>query len=242
VEKFAQFASTGTPVKTAVRLPLFELRRLNTESDKRAAFDEIQKNLIRSGNPAEDIAILGQTLEGISDTDQELTDNLGATAVAQNQYLLQHLSQAPTDIMGNPAFDISVTEIESFFERYGALQSPEALMFAMAEGTLTEEAVDAVRTVYPNLFSFMQSEVAAAFGDLSEKGQKVIPYSAKVSASYLLGPGVDPSLSHQFVMSMQSPAAQTAMQSKAISGPRPSSRQPSFSSNAMTVTARLEKL
>ncbi len=237
----SEFLTTGvTPGVPGIGVFVF---REMEERQKRAAFAEISEAVQNTAHdPANMAAALGPAVDDLSQVEPETADNVGRAATMQMMYLAENLPQSPSNILGDPAFLTPMADIDVFLERFGALQAPETLLWALAEGSLTEESAEAVRIVYPELFTEIQIQAAEEIAEAGTRGDEDIPYVTKVAASYLLGNGIDPTLDSEFVIDMQQDSAQTQQQEQTLRGPKRSAREPTFSQNAMTVTARVEQL
>ena len=103
--------------------------------------------------------------------------------------------------MGPLAGDWEPTAAErDAFQRYhDALENPTGILKDAARGTLTPEAIEAVRAVYPALFAQMQAKLVDAMA-----GRKEIGPSARFMLSMLLGQDVDGSLNGMAILAAQS--------------------------------------
>lgn len=82
----------------------------------------------------------------------------------------------------------SRSEIAQFNRYYEAVNKPMSIMKQAAAGTLTPEAVEAVRTVYPDLYAKMS---AAIVEKLAVRPPNKLPYQSKLMISMLLGQDMD---------------------------------------------------
>ena len=240
-EALATFIATGIPPGVP-SIGILAFRDFPPDR-KREAFREISEGIQSTVfDPESMVDALAPSIEEVSAVDPELADNIGRAATLQLVYLAENLPQAPTNILGEPAYELPLTDIDVFLERFGAIQAPESLVWALAEGTVTPEASEAVRIVYPELYVEMQIQIAEEFAAAAERGQDDVPYVTKVAASAILGSGIDPTLANDFILEMQRTDSQTQEQEQALRGPRQSERKPTFAQNSLTVTTRLENL
>lgn len=77
-------------------------------------------------------------------------------------------------------------EISKFTRYYEAVQNPMGILKQAAAGTLTPEAVEAVATVYPELFDRMRAEAVSRLA-----GAKAVPYRSRLMLTMLLGQDMD---------------------------------------------------
>lgn len=80
----------------------------------------------------------------------------------------------------------SRAEISKFQRYYEAVNKPTSILKHAAQGTLTPESIEAVATVYPQLFEKIRGEVVDQLA-----GKKAVPYRSKLMLSMLLGQDLD---------------------------------------------------
>jgi hypothetical protein len=85
-----------------------------------------------------------------------------------------------------PKWAPTKSEVAKFNRYYEAVQRPTSILKAAAAGTLTPEALEAVKTVYPALFQQIQSQL---MDKLASK--KDVPYRSRLMLSMLLGQNID---------------------------------------------------
>lgn len=83
----------------------------------------------------------------------------------------------------------SRSEMSKFNRYYEAIQNPLGVLKQAAAGTLTPEAIEALREVYPHLYEKMKATAIEKMGKASS-----IPYTQKLMLSMLLGQDLDGSL------------------------------------------------
>jgi hypothetical protein len=71
------------------------------------------------------------------------------TLATSNSYLLQQLPRSSDPLIGPD--DFSMQEVDSYLETVGALEDPASVLASARDGSVSIEAVDAIRTVYPEL-------------------------------------------------------------------------------------------
>jgi hypothetical protein len=127
-----------------------------------------------------------------------------ATVNAGAQYL-QANRPAPLngpsliDPMAKPRY--SEVETEQFFERVRAVQDPVGtLCEAIETGMIGEHEIDAVKSVYPNLYADMQRKVLE---EISSPREKPIDYDKAVAVAKIFGLPVDPTTSPESVRLFQ---------------------------------------
>lgn len=95
----------------------------------------------------------------------------------------QHPPRGPLDAKWIP----NKSEMSKFNRYYDAVHRPTSILKQAAAGTLTPEAVEAVKTVYPELFGRMQQAVLGKIADSNGH----VPYQNRAMLSLLLGQPMD---------------------------------------------------
>jgi hypothetical protein len=72
----------------------------------------------------------------------------------------------------------SADEIQTFARIYEAVNKPLAVARDFANGTVTRDQVDALKTVYPAIYSWMQTETMKRLSDMDARGVEV-PYEKR---------------------------------------------------------------
>ena len=109
------------------------------------------------------------------------------TALRQLDYLNQALPKgtaAPTPF----ATPLPPTrqQVQGWLAKLRAVENPASILDDIAEGKLTVEAVDAVRTVYPETFRDIQAQMVERLAKLQAKG-KAPAYAQRIQLGLLLG-------------------------------------------------------
>ena len=95
---------------------------------------------------------------------------------------------------------VSDAEMAKFLRYARAVDEPLTVIEDLADGALTREGVEAVRAVYPSLFSAMQSAVMTAVTESTE----ALAYDKRVQIGLLLDVPTDPSLAPGAIVALQS--------------------------------------
>jgi hypothetical protein len=86
------------------------------------------------------------------------------------------------------------------FQRYiRAIDDPMSIMDDAEEGSLSPEAVEAVKTIYPQMYQAMQTEIASRIGNAPK-----ISYSRRLQLSVLLGQDMTGTLKPAVALGAQS--------------------------------------
>jgi hypothetical protein len=106
-------------------------------------------------------------------------------------------------------------QIESFTRYASAVDKPETVLDDLKNGHLSKEQVEAVGAVYPDLLQEMRYH---ALDEISKHPDE-IPYAATVNLGLLLGIETHPTLSPEFLRTMQKVREQDKQAVKASSSP-----------------------
>ena len=136
-----------------------------------------------------------------------ITPGLSGALAAKRATALDFLkSKAPTGGMGKGMFahleTPKVTDYEArrFLAYVRGVEDPMGVLAEVQSGNISPEAIEAVRTVYPETFAEMQQVVMEQLSGL----EKPPPYESRLELFRLFGIAADPSLSPEFLASMQS--------------------------------------
>lgn len=114
--------------------------------------------------------------------DPSLVSAVEATVLRKLEYLAEHMPKAPPpSLLGRKAWKPSKTEVERFARRVRAAESPASVFEDLANGTITSEAADTLREVYPELYGEAQMRLIERAGEVTEE----LPYQYGVKLSLL---------------------------------------------------------
>ncbi len=138
-----------------------------------------------------------------------------STTLRATQFLA---SKAPGGQMAfdsiTPQFEkprVSDAEMAKFLRYAAVVNNPVTALEDMKHGRLTREGAEALKVVYPKLFSAVQAKTTAHLAGLKAP----LPYQKKVQLATLLGVPADKSLAPKFIANMQNTFAQKQQQPKA---------------------------
>lgn len=181
-------------------------RRAEGPGDKKAeAFDRAMHGLSAMvSNPGDAAGKLEGGLAHLAEHAPETRNAVVAKQLSAAQFLYDKAPKNPAAEMSlNPLIEAwrpSDAEIAKW-ERYAAaVQDPLGVLDEVESGTVSNEAIEALRAVYPNLYNEIQQTFAGKLGEL----QKQLPYQKRLTLSALFDLPVDASTAPQFVTAMQS--------------------------------------
>lgn len=123
--------------------------------------------------------------------DPELADAIAKATLRKLQYLQSKAPAIPPpDPMNRPAPPVSTAEAMRFARILRAANDPVSALADLAAGTLTSEAADAVRAIYPKMFAEVQQYTLDRVARMGTE----VPYRTRVRLSVLLGLDLDPAL------------------------------------------------
>lgn len=154
-------------------------------------------------------------MQGAPNVQMALNSQIAKTA----QFLNSKLPDDPfadTSLMGqDTGWEPSDYEL-STFERYvDAAENPMGVLSSIADGSVTPEEIETLQSLYPSLYNQLHERLV---NGIVENGSK-ISYEQKLALSSLFDITADPSLSPDFVGSMQTNYAKEEQEQSATGRP-----------------------
>lgn len=112
---------------------------------------------------------------------------MAVTTARAVSFLASKVPQAPMRGPLAHKWTPSRSQIAKFARYYEAVQDPTVLLKQAAAGTLTREAIEAVQTVYPELYARMRQGLVDR---MASRGVKV-PARSRIALSMILGQDMD---------------------------------------------------
>lgn len=141
------------------------------------------------------------------------------TATRAIQFLYDKMPKDPSNAFVQPfarKFEPSTLEIAKFQRYVQIVENPMSILDEAEAGTLTQEHVDAFKSVYPTLYTEVRTKL---FNELIEQGDELdMSYNKKVLLGNLLSMPLDQSLSGAFIMDLQKPFIAAQDQSQPAQG------------------------
>jgi hypothetical protein len=136
---------------------------------------------------------MSSQLAGVKARDPLLADQLETIAARRLEYLANKLPRRP-DIggmsLGPDRWQPSDLEMRSFARTAAAVEDPIAIVERLANGTITPEDAEAMRTVYPETMEQIKRRIVEKLPELRE----TLPYNKRVALSIFSGVPVDPAM------------------------------------------------
>jgi len=150
-DAFRFLRNHGGPMRqSAAFYGVFHYRQMMDQDERASAFEANSQALLATANgPEASIQHIGYAARKLASVDQGMATGYSMVVNRAQQYLLQHLPR------NDEGTRLSAAEQESWLERLGALENPISLIYASDDGSVMPEGVDAVRSVYPAMYTEM---------------------------------------------------------------------------------------
>jgi len=136
-------------------------------------------------------AVRAAVRRSVPASDPDLLKAIESATLRKLAYLHKHAPKAPPPgLLGARPWTPSKVEIEKFARRVRAAEDPVSVLDELEAGTLTPEAADTLRSVYPTLFSDVQMRLISRAAELEAD----VPYKRRLTISALLDVPLDDSL------------------------------------------------
>lgn len=129
----------------------------------------------------------------------DISGGMHKTLVSGVNFLNSVLPRQQTNSMFPEEFKPSDQELNRFMNYYSAIEKPISILDGLKTNTISMQQIDAVRSVYPELYTSMQSEVIKKLSSLKEKPS----YQRRLSISMFLGQDPDSSTAPQMIAANQ---------------------------------------
>jgi hypothetical protein len=136
---------------------------------------------------------IAQQLAPLAAASPVLADRLETIAARRVEFLASKLPRRP-DAFGAPVgpdrWQPSDMEMRTFARYVSAVEDPGAVVERLADGSVTPEDAEAMRTVYPEMFHDIQQQILEQLPTL----RATLPYQRRLAFSVFSGVPVDPAL------------------------------------------------
>jgi hypothetical protein len=135
---------------------------------------------------------MAQQLAPIRAADPLLADRIETTKARGVEFLAGKLPRRP-DVgvkMGPDRWQPSDMEMRTWARYVAAVEDPHGVIERLADGTVTPEDAETMRTVYPEMYADLQAQLMSEIGDLRQS----LPYSKRLSLSIFADVAIDPSM------------------------------------------------
>jgi hypothetical protein len=129
---------------------------------------------------------------------------VGQRAISAVQFLQSKIPKRPYEAIfpteTQKPYEPSSMDLAKFERYIQVVDNPMSVLGDLEAGTLTQDHIEALRAVYPRLYSEIKQSVLTG---LQSKAESDVPYSKKVQISILFGVPVDASLIGRNIAGMQ---------------------------------------
>lgn len=219
------------PNETAHKTQDFGAKRQSKAAEKahQTRMDEVSK---LANNPQELVSRVGRNIGSLGQHAPGIAAGLSAAASRAVTFLNSKApNPAPAGPLSHP-WKPNPQEMAKYSRYVEAVQNPKSVLKRAAAGSITPESIEALKAVYPSLFSDIAQKAAEKLSDKSDS----IPYRQKVVLSLLLGSDMDGSLNPQSIQRNQ-----LALTGPSAKGPENQPVQPtSGGASKLTLGSRLQ--
>lgn len=143
---------------------------------------------------------IAKSTETISKVAPQVAEAIQVKATQAAGFLLDKAPKNPgMPVIFGPEWEPSETDL-SKFERYvRAVSEPMSIVADLENGTLSHEAVEAMKAIYPKIYEEMRMEIVGNLGEI----RKTLPYEDRIQLSILFDMPVDPTMQPEFIAIVQ---------------------------------------
>lgn len=164
-------------------------------------YDKLVKRINEvSSNPQLMIDHLGSATASLHNAAPNITQGVHTSMVSGVAFLNSKMPRPPTELPLSHQWTPSINQRAQFQQYYAAVNDPVSALKQVKAGRLTNETMEALQAVHPQLLSEMRSQVIRHM-DL-ERAKK-LPYAQKLSLAKFLGQPLDSSMTPQAIQSNQ---------------------------------------
>ena len=190
-------------IKFALSLGDKEVKRnlVMNNDEKKKLHDDVNEY---ANNPEKFIDHLNSNTENLYANAPSISGNFQKSAATANAFLASVLPQVPDQKPLGQEYQVSEAEIAKFMRYVDAIHNPTNILLDIKNGSLTKEKLQAVKVVYPKMFSRMQQEAINSISEMSNESKKKMPYKVKMGFSMLLESDLATGLDAKSIIANQS--------------------------------------
>jgi len=171
-----------------------------TPEDQQKKFEKIASQINEaSSNPEMAMNKMEEVTRDLYNIAPTLATKVGVTMSNATQFLKSKLPAQEPASPGAPPYKPSSSELAQFNRYYAAVNKPLDVLKHVQAGILTQESLEALQTVHPDLYKLMKVEMLDQFTST----KKQIPYGARIAMSMFLGQDLSNSLKPQNIAAAQ---------------------------------------
>jgi len=196
-------ASIGVRAYEAWREGEKKKTRKDILQNKQETFQYISSKLKPLADPEVLQERMNANLANLQEEFPDIAQDLNMTVQKAVSHLLATMPSAMSlntvDALQGKQPYISEVELTKFFRRIVAVEDPLSVLEDLTHASISREAVETVREVYPRLYAKMVTDIMDAVAARKEP----ISYTMKVQLTYLLGMPMDSTLTPEFIAQAQ---------------------------------------
>jgi cellobiose-specific phosphotransferase system component IIA len=196
---------------TVVYTGVLAFRNMKSAAEKRDAFALYRDAIVATAsNPTALQEHISQFVGPAAQHDMRLGVPLADGLASAHVYLRQQMPRSDDPMVRSQ--DFSMAEIENFLEAVGALSDPISVVMTAVDGSVSSQSVDAIRSVYPELYIDMVLDVSEFVHDYGDKLGHAQWLGLDAFTSYALGYTDAPTPALAFRL----PSPQTSQQARSL--------------------------
>lgn len=209
----SQLKGLPTPLSIAIFNKVSFGDKKPDEQDSRAAgfqkrLDELSE---LASNPALLSERLAKNLFNVGTVAPQVTEAMTEQAIRGVQYLYAQAPKNPSvGMMGKKPWTPSDFQLAKFERTVTAATYPLSILTSLQNGSLTTEEVNAVKFIYPKLYSQIQMGVMEETARLNEE----LPYQKRIQLSILFQVPLDNAMKPEFIQMLQTNLAAISEEEK----------------------------
>ncbi len=173
--------------------------------------DDLHGSLLDlANNPEKMMAALEDKTKDLLTVAPNTTQAMQMTMVRGLTFLASKVPVQPDSAVLSGKFVPSAAEVSKFKRYYAAVQNPFIVLDQMRYGTISLESLEALQTVYPNLYGKISAELMDKLAEHKSK-DKHLPYKTKLALSLFLNQDLVNGVKNQELQMTQSVYAQNGM-------------------------------
>lgn len=204
-ERVARLASLGALLNSPIAAKREEGKAAEAPKDRKEAYKNAAKNIsnliVKSDTLLDRSVKAGAAIQYAAPQTAQI---VGQRAVSAIQFLQSKIPKRPYDAIfpseHQKPYEPASMELAKFERYIQVVDNPLSVLGDLERGTLTQDHVEALRAVYPNLYSRIKQEVLSG---LAQKPESEVSYGKKVQISILFNVPVDSSLMGVHIMGLQ---------------------------------------
>jgi hypothetical protein len=217
----SEIASREPPVLPTLRPPALsasEILRARSRAPTADPMDVARNVLQLTDNPSLMMDMLDAVGDDLDESAPMTAQDMRDTTSRAVFFLASKAPKEKPSAPGMPPLPPPRQDVLRFQRYLKAIDDPTSILDEADEGTLSPEIVEAVKTVYPQLFQMIQADLAARIENMPR-----VPYRKRTQISALLGQDMTGTLNPQIGMMAQSaygnaPQEQPQQQLKSFQG------------------------